>query len=152
MNKTVYNTLDIAFRDITTFGGAIFYGGVVLFSFILGQQMLARQLLLGFVFTLCITIIIRLLYFRNRPQKQEFHNLLERIDAASFPSLHTSRVVFLTGMGISSFQNSFITLFLIVFAALVIYSRIYLQKHDWIDVIGGIVVGMGTYWGIVHLL
>ncbi len=150
MNKTIQTALDVAFRDITTFGGAIFYLTFVLVLFLVDQKNLSFTLLAGFISTLVITVIIRLLYFRERPRKQEFHNILERLDASSFPSLHAGRAVFLAGVGISYSPSLLFTLLCIVAGALIIYSRIHLKKHDWIDVLGGIVVGMGIYFGVLY--
>ena len=150
MNKTLHTILDIGFRDITTFGGAIFYFLLVFSLFLLDQNKIASVLSGGFMITLIITVIIRLLYFRPRPKKQGYHNIVERIDASSFPSLHTARMVFLAGVGIQSFRNTITTISLIVFALSVLYSRIHLKKHDWIDVLGGIVVGVGTYFGVLY--
>ena len=150
MNKTLHTIVDIGFRDITTFGGAIFYILLVFSLFLLNQKEIVYILSGGFMITLIITIIIRLLYFRPRPKKQGYHNIVERIDASSFPSLHTARMVFLAGVGIQSFRNTITTISLIVFALSVLYSRIHLKKHDWIDVLGGIVVGVGTYFGVLY--
>ena len=150
MNKTIQTISDVAFRDITTFGGAIFYTILVVSLFLFHQQKLAFILLAGFIITLFITVIIRLLYFRPRPVKQEFHNIIERIDASSFPSLHTSRAIFLAGIGISYSPSFLFSLFCMLSAALIIYSRIHLKKHDGIDVLGGIVVGLGTLWGVMY--
>ena len=150
MNKTLHTILDIGFRDITTFGGAIFYLLLIFSLFLLDQNKIASVLSGGFMITLIITVIIRLLYFRPRPKKQGYHNIVERIDASSFPSLHTARMVFLAGVGIQSFRNTITTISLIVFALSVLYSRIHLKKHDWIDVLGGIVVGVGTYFGVLY--
>ena len=138
--------LPILFRDITTFGGAFFYGLIVLLAFAFNQTSLAVNLILGFVISLIILVPIRLLYFRNRPQKQTYSNLLERIDASSFPSWHTTRIVFLAITAVFYFQNIILSSVSIALALLVCYSRIYLKKHDWIDLLGGIVLAGVTYW------
>lgn len=136
---------DILFRDITTFGGAIFYFLIILLAFAFNQTELAINLILGFIISLLILVPIRLLYFRNRPQKQTYSNFLERIDASSFPSWHTTRIVFLAIMGITFFNNTLITIISIALAILVCYSRLYLRKHDWIDLMGGIMLAGVTY-------
>ena len=143
MNKKY---LDILFRDLTTFGGAIFYALIVLLAFAFNQDTLAVNLMLGFVISLIILIPIRLLYFKNRPQKQTYSNFLERIDASSFPSWHTARIVFLAIAGIIYLKNTLLTIISIVLAILVCYSRIYLKKHDWIDLLGGIILGVLTFY------
>src|SRR3989338_6517453 len=102
MNKKY---LDILFRDLTTFGGAIFFGLIVLLALAFHQETLAIDLIFGFIISLIILIPIRLLYFRNRPQKQTYSNIFERIDASSFPSWHTARIVFIAITATFYFQN-----------------------------------------------
>ena len=143
MNKKYLNIL---FRDLTTFGGAIFYALMVLLALAFDQTTLALDLILGFMISLIILIPIRLLYFKNRPQKQTYSNFLERIDASSFPSWHTARIVLLALGAIFYFQNIFVSSISIVLAVLVGYSRIYLRKHDWMDLLGGIILAGVTYW------
>src|SRR3989338_5448558 len=146
MPSSIHKYLDIFFRDLTTFGGALFYGLVVLLALAFQQTTLAVNLVLGFIISLAIVVPIRLLYFKNRPQKQEYSNFLERIDAASFPSWHTARIVFMALTGIFYFNNTFLTVISSILALSVCYSRIYLQKHDWMDVLGGIILAGVTYW------
>lgn len=143
--------IDILFRDLTTFGSAIFYTLIVLLSFAFHQTALAMHLILGFVISFIILIPIRLLYFRNRPQKETHSNFLEYIDASSFPSWHTASIVFLAITGIFYFKNTLLTIISILLALLVCYSRLYLKKHDWIDVLGGVVLAGVTYWIVTWL-
>jgi len=130
---------DTAFRDVTAFGGFIFYGFVLLLS--LGNLGLFIRLLIGLAVMVAVVVLIRSFYFKQRPKKQSYSNFLERIDAASFPSLHTARAVFLAL--VFSPANAILVS---VMAVLVAYSRIYLKKHDWIDVLFGGLLGWGVYW------
>ena len=120
--------LNILFRDLTTFGGTIFYAFIVLLAFAFNQISLAIDSILGFMISLIILVPIRLLYFKNRPLKQSYSNILERIDASSFPSWHTARIVFLAMTGIFYVKNTLLTIISITLASLVCYSRIYLKK------------------------
>src|SRR3989338_5966999 len=138
--------LDILFRDLTTFGGALFYTFIVLLAFAFNQTALAVDLILGFMISLIILVPIRLFYFRERPQKQTYSNFLERIDASSFPSWHTARIVFVAITAIFYFNNMLVNIISVVLAVLVGYSRIYLKKHDWMDLLGGIILAGVTYW------
>ncbi len=140
------NYFPIFFRDLTTFGGAIFYALIVLPALAFHQTDLAVDLILEFIVSLVILIPIRLFYFKRRPEKQTYSNFLERIDAASFPSWHSARIVLLAITGIVYFKNASITIISIALAILVCYSRIYLKKHDWIDVIGGIGLALLTFY------
>ncbi len=138
--------LNIFFRDITAGGSLVFHLFLLLFIITLGKNDLFGQLLFSLFFTGMITVIVRMFYFKDRPQKQEFENLFERIDASSFPSLHTARTVAMVLILLDYMQNNGVTVFLLGFSALVIYSRVYLKKHDWEDVAGGIILGVVTFF------
>ena len=130
-------------RDITTFGGAYFYFTLVLLFFAVGKTNFALKLTAGFFVIYFTAIIIRLFYFKNRPKKESYDNLLGKIDASSFPSVHSARVVFLA-LTLSEFSDSFqvkVSLLLFIIAGAVCYSRIAIKKHYWIDVNGGIFLG-----------
>lgn len=144
--KTITEIGDTSFRDFTAIGGAPFSAivGLVVLSF--KEYLLFQQLLIGFFITLFIVVVIRLIYFKNRPLKQRYNNLLEKIDASSFPSLHAARILFLTLTMANFFKQKNVTIVLLIIAALISYSRIYLKKHDWIDVIAGLILGGATYF------
>ena len=132
-------------RDITSLGGFFFFILLILVTLILEKTNLFRDLILGFVITITVVILIRLFYFKNRPKRMDYKNWIEKLEASSFPSLHSARAIFLTLILIRFFNNNYLTIILILTAILVIYSRIYLKKHDWIDVVGGIILGIVTY-------
>ncbi len=145
MNKNKY--LESGFRDITTFGSFVFYCLIMLFTLIFQEFTLLFKLLFGIIFTTLVIVLIRTFYFKNRPNQQEYDNFIDKIDASSFPSWHTAKIVFLVLIFSNFFQNNYpyFTLFLFLAALLVAYSRIYLKKHDWKDVVGGTVLGMLTF-------
>lgn len=145
MNKTVKRQIDVIFRDITSLGGLSFFIFLLAFLLIL-QQALFMQLLAGFLLTFAVVVLIRTFYFKHRPARKEYSNYFEKIEASSFPSLHAARIVFLAILFSAYFANQGLAILYTVIAALVSYSRIYLQKHDWWDVAGGVVVGVLTYF------
>lgn len=138
--------IQMIFRDFTTFGGIVFFAFVIAIAFLSREYNLFFKLLFGFVFTAVITVVIRLVYFKNRPAKQEYSNIIEKIDASSFPSLHTARVVFISLTFVNVVNNKFLGAFLLLMAAIVAYSRVYLKKHDLLDLAGGLILGVITYW------
>ena len=141
-------------RDVTTLGSGFFSLAVLFLLLLLNEYELLVKLTVGFFFTIFVVALIRTFYFKNRPQKQEFKGFIERIDASSFPSLHTARVVFLTLSMVDVLNNTNnvkLILFLVIFALLGIYSRIYLKRHDWNDIVGGIILGVFTWWGAALL-
>lgn len=90
--------------------------------------------------------LIKIFFPKTRPNAQKYTNLLEKIDAGSFPSLHSSRItiVYLT---LFSFAN--LLIFKIIFISIipiVMLSRINLKKHFLTDIIGGFVIGLIIWW------
>ncbi len=134
--------ISIIFQDISTFGGLVFYLFLCLLFFLLSEITLTIKLLSGLIILYIIVNIARAVYFKERPQKQNYNNIIEKIDASSFPSMHASRASFLFFILYNHIRDIYlITLFFIIFI-LVCYSRIYLKKHYLIDVLGGIIIGV----------
>jgi len=139
-------------RDVTALGGTFFFFVVLAFFLSLGYTALFIQLVAGFLFTGMIITLSRILYFKPRPKPKEYTNFIERIDASSFPSWHAARIVLLAITLHFFFKNKYISVILAIVALLVCYSRIRLQKHDWIDLTAGIVLGALTYWLSVNIM
>ncbi|HLC58744.1 MAG TPA: phosphatase PAP2 family protein [Candidatus Nanoarchaeia archaeon] len=131
-------------KEITLFGSTTFYIFLLILSFF--DFDIFIFLLLGFIITFGIALIIRLLYFKKRPLKQTYANFIEKVDASSFPSLHVARSIFLTLVIHKFFNNYFLSIFFLIIAILVAFSRIYLKKHDIYDVLGGLVLGIIGYY------
>lgn len=139
--------LTIFFRDITAFGGTPFYILLWVFLILIREYWLFLKLIGGFLFILMVTAIIKSIYHKERPLKQEYHNFAERIDASSFPSMHTVRAFFFSLTLIAFFKYElWASMFLVALALLISYSRIFLKKHDWWDLLGGIILGIITFW------
>ncbi|HLD00347.1 MAG TPA: phosphatase PAP2 family protein [Candidatus Nanoarchaeia archaeon] len=147
MSKIIVKITEEIFRDLTTLGGFVFTGIVILLSLVLQEIDLFLALLLGAVITTGLVILIRLFYFKNRPNKEEHNTWIERIDASAFPSLHAARVSY-TALTLIQFFNDFTAaIFLGLMALAASYSRIFLKKHDRIDVLAGIGLGVAVYAG-----
>jgi len=146
MNNTLKKEVKTWMRDLTSLGGAGFFILLIIFSLILRQIELAIKLSFGFLFSFIIVALIRTCYFKDRPKKKDYTNFIERIDASSFPSLHTGRAVFLAGIFMGFFKQNYFSTFLVIIAILIAYSRIHLKKHDWWDILGGVVLGLVTLW------
>ncbi len=134
------------FRDISSFGSLIFYILVIALTFLLGNYDTFYRLLIGLAIIYLVTIILRTLFFKERPIKLKHESFIEKLDAASFPSLHTSRTAFMAAILINFFNNFIISILLILLALTIAYSRIYLKKHDWKDVSAGAVLGVLVYF------
>ena len=149
MRKTIHKLINEFFRDVTAIGGL---AASVLLTLLFISSPLLIPLIAGSVITAAIVVLIRIFYFKNRPKKETYTNFWERIDASSFPSLHTARIVFLAMLFSIHFANQYLAILCTITAVLVSYSRIYLQKHDWIDILAGIVVGVGTYFIVAEII
>ncbi|OGI64621.1 hypothetical protein A2642_04475 [Candidatus Nomurabacteria bacterium RIFCSPHIGHO2_01_FULL_39_10] len=139
-------------KDVTALGGTFFFFIILAFLISLGYTTLFIQLVAGFLFTAIIITLSRIIYFKPRPKPKEYTNFIERIDASSFPSWHAARIILLALTLHFFFKNKYISLILTIVALLVCYSRIRLQKHDWIDIGAGIVLGALTYWVSVKII
>jgi len=96
--------------------------------------------------------LIKVVFPKKRPDGQAYTNLLEKIDAGSFPSLHTSRIT-ITYLSLFFLNDVLILkiLYCLVIAA-VAYSRVQLKRHFWMDLIGGFAIGLIiTFVGLYFL-
>lgn len=93
-----------------------------------------------------IGILVRILYFKERPEKKQYNNILEKIDASSFPSMHASRATILL-ITLSTYFNFElkITTFLTLIWGTILYARIHKKRHDYKDIIGGTLLGIITF-------
>lgn len=137
---------DQFFRVITKLGGTAVFLIVILFALVQEELGLAITLTIGFLLSLAIVFFIRLVYFKPRPREEAYHTFLQKFTASAFPSWHTARIIFLTLTGIQLYPAPLNMFLLMLISLLVAYSRIYLRKHDWWDILGGVVVGVLTWW------
>lgn len=139
--KSTHKFIHMLFRDITTFGGQIFYALILICTLALQEYSLFWMLLWGNIISIVVVVLTRTFYFKPRPNKQTFSNWLEKMDASSFPSLHSARIWFIALLLIEFFKYAFpITTIFILLATVTSYSRIYLKKHDWADVVAGLLL------------
>ena len=151
--KRYYNIKDniksiiyAAFKQLTELGSLTIVSVIIIFSYFYDQT-LAYDMLIGVVAVTIISLLIKALTYKERPTKQKFSNLIERIDASSFPSVHSARIA-IVAFWLSVYSDALILkIFIISIAVLVAYSRIYLKKHYYVDVIAGIVLA-----GIIDVL
>ena len=139
------------FRDFTSLGSLWFYLIAVLYFFIVQNYALLKKLVIGLLSIYLIVITVRTFYFKERPSKYSYKSYIERLDASSFPSLHAARIVFLNIALMNYFNNSLASFLLAILIVIVIYSRIYLKKHDAMDVVFGFILGAVVYF-LVNLL
>ena len=99
----------------------------------------ALKLFILLVLSLVVAALIRLVYFKQRPDRSRTNNIWLRIYNSSFPSVHAMRAVILSYF--LSQINIFLSIFWIL-GFLVCYSRIYLKKHYFSDVVVGAIIGL----------
>lgn len=132
-------------RDITSFGSLFTYLLLVLIVLLQKNYDLFIILVIGIIMIYLFVIIIRALYFKNRPKQIPYSSFIARLDASSFPSLHATRSGFLFMILVKYFNNFLVSIILFVLLISILYSRIYLKKHDLKDVSAGLVLGVVVY-------
>jgi membrane-associated phospholipid phosphatase len=135
------NVLDIFFKQITELGSLTIVLIAILFTYFF-DSILAVQLFIGVASVTLISFLIKALFFHARPKKQAMNTLVERLDASSFPSIHSARITVLVFWLIIISTDVVLKIILAIIGLTVAYSRIYLQKHYFVDVIGGIILAM----------
>ena len=143
---------DDFFRDITSFASLWWYLFISLVFLVIKNYDIFLRLFIGLLLIYFIVVIVRTLYFKHRPTKYSYDSYIEKLDASSFPSLHSSRAVFMSMVLMKFFNSTAISALLAVFVVLIVYSRIYLKKHDLMDVLAGIVVGVVVYFAVGYLV
>lgn len=143
----IKRNIDTFFRDLTAIGSSYIYGIVAVAFLILGETRIFLKLLIGAFFIHLIAAIIRIFYFKPRPKEIPHKHIIERIvDSSGFPSIHCSKVFFLMLSVAFYFSNIILTSLSMLLALFISYSRIYLKKHDYVDVIAGIALGIAIFW------
>jgi len=142
--------LDLFFKQLTELGSFTFFLVTIGLLILLKYYSFALRLSISLGLIMIVAVLIKSIYFKKRPKKHKITNVIERIDASSFPSIHSMRTFALSFWMIQFFNNSFITIYLTILGIFVIYSRIYLKKHYWSDIIGGIffsfVINIVIWW------
>ena len=152
MEKTIKKIIDLFFRQITELGGFFFYFIILIACLIFNRIDLFTKLFLSLIIIIVLSIAIKWFYFKERPKKQKKTNLFERLDASSFPSIHSMRAFSLAFWFSIFFDNLLFIFYVSLIALIVAYSRIYLKKHYLIDIVGGIffaaVINIVIWWFI----
>ena len=131
-------------RDITSLANPLI---LVMVPFIfLGASRPFYILLLALLINEILASIIKITFPKKRPTGQSYKNLIEKIDAGSFPSLHASRITLVYFTILSNTNTIAIKMLCVFVVILVIISRIRLKKHYWIDVLGGFIIGLLIWW------
>lgn len=132
---------DEIFTALTTFGHPVFY--VLLILVLLAFNVsFALPLFFALLGVEIICIIIKLTYRKDRPVIQTREGFYNKIDANSFPSIHSARIALIATTFIMHFQNLPLTIICAILMLGTGYSRMYLKKHFFIDVVVGFSIGI----------
>lgn len=129
-------------EDIKAFGGLPIYLFLIALFFILDYTAMGVRLAIGLFLAYALTSSIRFVFFKQRPDKQKFKGLAQKIDASSFPSLHAMRAGCLAVLLIIFFGNFWITIISIIAAICVALVRVVQKRHFASDVIAGLIFGV----------
>ena len=129
---------------------------VLLMAAIKRSKKLFRQfIILGLVIGISALVISALKPVFNRERPFYVHPGIEKLSTGggpSFPSGHTVESFAIAMAFAVLFRQKKITIPLFLWALFVAYTRIALGVHYPSDVLGGIVIGMLTGWGISRAL
>ncbi len=137
-------------RDITSLANPIVIVFVSLVALGLNTSFYHLLILLAVNEVLCS--LIKLLYHRPRPDGQSFEGAVVKIDAGSFPSIHSSRIMVTYLSLIYHFDSMVLKIILTLMILAVGTSRVMLKRHYWSDVIAGFIIGVAIYFLGTYLL
>lgn len=149
MGKSKLNTIkfplekyvNLLVLQFNFFGSFIFSIFIIVFLYAINLKHIAIILLLSTLTATALVSIIRLIFRRERPKKQPYNNIFEKINSSSFPSMHALRTsIYTTTMFISSLYL-LASIFLLI-TILVSIARYTLKKHYISDLIVGIIFGI----------
>jgi membrane-associated phospholipid phosphatase len=143
--------LRMCFEQLTHLGGIVFYCLLAAFMLVAGNVKIFTELVIILAALMGVAILIKSLYYKERPEKKKYETLFGRLDSSSFPSLHAMRISALAVVIGYYLQTPLVLIFLGLAAVLVIYSRIILKKHFIEDAIIGAIIGAGIALLVVLL-
>lgn len=117
----------------------LFFFSVALFGF---GNLLIKLIGIWFINEIAC-LALKYIFFKDRPNRVEFKNFWTRLEASSFPSIHASRTAVLASfVFLQPHFDIWIKIIFIFLALLVGYTRVYLKRHFWVDVMAGWLVGV----------
>ena len=158
INHSIQNPVfDCIMPVITHFGGFEFLGVLLLIVLVYAhmkkKNTLKRIIFLSIVallFSDIIAVVLKHLIHEPRPfaTLSNLHLLISENDPFSFPSGHATSTVSVVTFLILNMKEltekyyKVIDIFLIIFAVLIAFSRIYVGVHYPFDVLAGIILGL----------
>ena len=134
------NMLRNLFWAISLFGTPFFYIPATAYLLKINPK-LAISLILILVSNEIVCGTIKFVYPKERPIPMQRNTFFQKYLAGSFPSVHTARITAFFIAVISFYTNKIFILISLLIITGVGYSRIYLKKHYFIDVLAGFLIG-----------
>jgi len=145
-NKSTIPYLINEFWDsITLLGTPVFYIIIILIVSQLNSQVDAVIIFTEFLLLEVLCFLLKMVIPKKRPETSIKKSIINLYEERSFPSIHAARVSLLVLLLFPILPK--LDLFFISIVILVGYSRIYLRKHDFIDILGGIL--LGVFFGVI---
>ncbi|MDR4490251.1 MAG: phosphatase PAP2 family protein [Candidatus Nitrosocosmicus sp.] len=136
---------------LTLYGREAFWILVIVLLFVLGKlkgKRTAAMIILAMIVLVPVGILAKEMVERPRPTIPEDDFLIPADSEYAFPSGHALMVSGGATVSIALYRNSYkeflISLLLVTEAGLVCFSRVYVGGHYPLDVLGGILLGMGV--------
>jgi membrane-associated phospholipid phosphatase len=145
--KSILKKLDEFVLDITGLGNPIVLALLGLLVF--GWTSNTGILYLAWIGNEVVCSLIKYYAPTRRPIEMRYNNWMEKIEAGSFPSIHSSRWGVFVGYVVASpavFSSVQAPSVLFIVAILVGITRILLKKHYWYDVLAGWLIGFVFGW------
>ncbi len=131
-------------RDVTALGSSPFYGYLWLLFLALDPRV-SVELFAAFALLMGISYAIKALWFKPRPDHVEglvHDNVLEKVDASSFPSAHSARAAAIAWILLSAYPGRSPFGLVVLLGALATgATRVVLRRHSVLDVLGGFAIG-----------
>lgn len=141
--------------DATNYGREYFWIAIVAIMIIFGKRemkLLALELAFLFIAGIAVGEALKIIYYRERPFQvlgTQINLLVPTDTDSSFPSGHAVIVGIGAFFAYSRIKGKIASALLIIEAAVVCYSRVYVGAHYPTDVLGGLLIaGAITYIGL----
>jgi membrane-associated phospholipid phosphatase len=144
------NLVKETWRDVVALGSLLFFLVIAIFLLFIEPRS-SFIIILGLFMVEAVGALVKVLFYKARPDRQKFTNMLEKIDSGSFPSIHAARTILVALSIYHLFISPLAWAFLALLVLLVGASRVNLKRHYIVDVIGGYVFGF-LVWYLVRLL
>lgn len=137
-----------AVRDLTAFGNPV----VLALVAVLVQPELWLRVTVGLAAVEIVCRLIKIAAFRPRPRPVIYRSLIEKSDAASFPSIHTARTALTCSMLFFETADPLSLIILIALPLGVGLTRLALSKHRLLDIAGGLAIGIACAIALLFAL